>query len=776
MNEKKSLLIFLVFLALVAGGIVLLVVVQGLHESGEGDLELGSGRGEAAAPDHGGEGGSAGSHGGGEAGGFAPARENPDRPGGVVEPGGEGDVAVPGGAEEGPVAAPPGVKREGPPLEGEVTDWRARPVAGANITLYAEYGITMGPGFGFNEIVEKVGRPEVAAAETRTDEAGRFRFAAKDVPAGEYCLHAHRTGLALRVVHHVSVPAPKDAKELSVVLEKGGHCAGSVTDETGRRLEGARVVCLGEPPQAAMQSGRLDFDKAWTNTGSEGRFRFDDLPRKGGYILIAQKEGYAVAMKHEVDVPSEDHEIALSRGFSLEGKVTDARSGRPLAGAKVLAIGGRGGSIDQAVSDAEGRYRFANLAPGEYELMFSAEGFSAAHESVGGQIGETQVKDVQLSKGLRIAGKVTARDTGEPVAGAKVVAVGGDESAMFEGVKMVESGEDGSFVLEEVSVSPQFTGNPSEGRQDLVVQVFADKAGWVQATPPQIEVAPGLQTLERIEILMAPAPRVRGRVVDASGGPVAGVTVRAMTPGREDIRMFTGREDEKAVTGEDGRFQLDVVPGDSTILVAGKEGSAPEIKSLEEIGIDRELSGIEIRLVSGGSLAGKVLGPGGEPAPGERVQLTYLGRASEPGSVDPWTFLQIKEFNREIRCDENGAFRLSHLTSGTWRVSAFEGMETQTAKIVDGGGEASVVLQKRPPRPIAGVVVDADGAPVASANLYVYNPETDFSKQTTTSSDGSFRVEGLPPGTFQVYVWSEKGRGHAPEVEAGDIALRIVVE
>lgn len=55
---------------------------------------------------------------------------------------------------------------------------------------------------------------------------------------------------------------------------------------------------------------------------------------------------------------------------------------------------------------------------------------------------------------------------------------------------------------------------------------------------------------------------------------------------------------------------------------------------------------------------------------------------------------------------------------------------------------------------IVGTVVGTDGAPVAGANVTVRSNEQGFSNTTTTDNNGTFRVSGLPTGTYTVVVES----------------------
>lgn len=59
---------------------------------------------------------------------------------------------------------------------------------------------------------------------------------------------------------------------------------------------------------------------------------------------------------------------------NLYGAITDAETGAPLAGVKV-AISQPGVIIGERYTDSGGYYLFEGLAPGEYNVVFSKDGY-----------------------------------------------------------------------------------------------------------------------------------------------------------------------------------------------------------------------------------------------------------------------------------------------------------------------------------------------------------------------------------------------------------------
>jgi hypothetical protein len=129
-------------------------------------------------------------------------------------------------------------------------------------------------------------------------------------------------------------------------------------------------------------------------TGDDlGRFEAEEAPR--GEIVIESRAAPWISIRgiriesrkeREVEIP-----IGLGRG-SLAGLVTDAIF-RPIAGARLTLTWFQARSEIQstvyreAVSDAQGRFRFTGIAPGQAAFNAAARGFrdrSVRRELTGG--------------------------------------------------------------------------------------------------------------------------------------------------------------------------------------------------------------------------------------------------------------------------------------------------------------------------------------------------------------------------------------------------------
>ena len=99
-------------------------------------------------------------------------------------------------------------------------------------------------------------------------------------------------------------------------------------------------------------------------------------------------------------------------------------------------------------------------------------------------------------------------------------------------------------------------------------------------------------------------------------------------------------------------------------------------------------------------------------------------------------------------------------------VACGQGSDESTPSVVGGGG----------PGGIAGVVTDLDGAPVAGMRVGIVSGTADFPEiAPETDERGSYQINSVPPGTFEVGVHDRDGRRIGLEsvvVKSGETASR----
>ncbi len=247
-------------------------------------------------------------------------------------------------------------------------------------------------------------------AETITQDDGAYKI--ENITSGAYTLIFSAPGYQSFSVS-VAVedkPVVKDAylakgAEVQKAEVKAGSILGVVTDkEKGTPINGVNVV-LKETGQSIT-------------TDRSGSFRFDNL-KPGAYTLSFDAEGYLDYSEIVSLAEGQTYtmRVALSpvpkkKGANLLGKVSDAESGKGIAGAVVSVEG-----VTSATTDNEGIYRIENIPVGTYTVKVSAIDYQTYTEVIKLNEGDN-LKNFSLSPSV-IRGSliitVVGKDNKKPV-------------------------------------------------------------------------------------------------------------------------------------------------------------------------------------------------------------------------------------------------------------------------------------------------------------------------------------------------------------------------
>jgi carboxypeptidase family protein len=114
----------------------------------------------------------------------------------------------------------------------------------------------------------------------------------------------------------------------------------------------------------------------------------------------------------------------IQTGGAIEGTVTDATTGNPIAGARVQAVG----AVTRAASTrADGTYHIGGLPEGSYDMTVTAFGYAPGSATGVAVIdGQTTTQSFMLTAGPAhmVSGTVTNSGSGLPIAGATVTIQG----------------------------------------------------------------------------------------------------------------------------------------------------------------------------------------------------------------------------------------------------------------------------------------------------------------------------------------------------------------
>lgn len=198
------------------------------------------------------------------------------------------------------------------------------------------------------------------ASQAQTNNKGLFRF--PDVKTGIYSVQAVAPGYISRLPERISISPGGGPEGLTVRLNRPSAVSGSVKDERGNPVAGAKV--------SASWSM-----KPFAATAADGTFRLAGLA-PGTVFLNVRASGFARHQQSGIETTAGGEtggiSIALRPGGSIAGRVIHRESGKPLARVQVTVSGP---AYDSTRTDAAGRFQIDFLAPGSYSINVNKEGF-----------------------------------------------------------------------------------------------------------------------------------------------------------------------------------------------------------------------------------------------------------------------------------------------------------------------------------------------------------------------------------------------------------------
>ncbi len=510
----------------------------------------------------------------------------------------------------------------------------------------------------------------------------------------------------------------------------------------GRAVDGAVVAITGRSHGSSSGPGQRYEDALIVITDATGAWSAPSMP-PGAYVVTAS---VADLLPARVDVAlvagtaRTGVELLLEAGGTpVSGMVSDIGGGG-IAGAQVrfspAELGGRDDDPGYVtVTGDDGRYRL-RLADGSWRGSATHAEYTAATHSI--VLAEHPVTlDFTLTPGAVIRGQVLARDTREPVAGAKVIARGGHRGGArhrrdYEGATVTAA--DGTFTLRGVASG--------------TVSLEATARGHASGGPTVVELGIG-EELDGVELLVERAYTVAGFVVRAGapGEGVPGVEVSVGSQGGTQTAVAPS-------SGADGYFEITgLAPGSYMTSMTGG-GAMPTRGEIIEV-VDHDVTDVILTVDAGVTLRGRVE-PGAVATlalevPASLVRFGYLGWAASLVRGDS---------------DATGAFTLSNVPPGAFTLvaEARDGRVGTLRVVVSTTDQAGLVVPLEARGAIAGRVVDATGAAVAGVNVTAtsgarrttwWPPEAD-AHPTVTAPDGSFRIGGLEAGGFALVVEDEQ--------------------
>jgi hypothetical protein len=577
---------------------------------------------------------------------------------------------------------------------------------------------------------------------------------------------------------------------VDAVLPRSAVIRGTVTaEDTGAPLAGLQVTIydtVGSTVMILTTGSDGVFSSANGNRGiGAGVYRLafgteSATPYLGEFYnnraSLATADGVSVTTGQTLSV-----DVSLARTGSISGRVTAASSGAALAGVSVWVATPEGRAYASAETDASGVYRTTQPLPaGNYTVCFAANGYHSQcyndrpytsggpRDLVPLAVGQNVTGiDAVLRPAGTIRGRVTAADTGEPVAGAQVRLYPAEN--VVGGYHSLTTAADGTYTtlvaLQSrdyvVEVRPPVGLYASEFYRDsnspaaasritltdgvtVTADVTLDRGGVLAGRVTGADTGAGLAdvfvTISGLDTQFA--ERVR------SDGDGSYTTVRPLPAGRYIVRFEPLLSEYRS----NGEFGGGYVTGRSAAYLAEYSNDVRDVDDAAPVIVTSgATTTANAALARGGSISGRVSTTAGAPAANAIVDV--YDEAGELMAVG--------------YSDSTGAYGTPALPAGAYRLhyrpnvgmGIYSGDVTTLAAAqpitVRSGADTSGVNATLPvgSGSISGRVYAAEsGMWLRFATVRALDVSGLQTAQASVGENGTFQITGLPSGSYRLRV------------------------
>ena len=589
---------------------------------------------------------------------------------------------------------------------------------------------------------------ERVPASTRSDEEGHFRF--EWAPVGEpFNIQAVHPEYAVGDSRPLLMSAGEERRDIVIVLDAGATIMGTIRDEQGQPIAGARV---GAVDAMAIPQGTLT---AFSNVASifiarqaadsvqsdsQGRYVIPRLA-PGRYRVVASAEGYQYGISSDVELArdelAEGVNVVLRAGAMISGQVMGPdRAGLKNAYVAAIAPNLQQPEYDYTETDDGGHYQLKHLRPtSAYMLVAWADGY-------GWQLANfitppREEMDFILEPDATIRGRVIDAVTKAPIPEFRIQpapAGMGFDMYIILVAQLLEQG-----------VKPSYPVNDPDGRFEISRLAAGDYRltftadGYIAKS----EMVAGLQPNEiRGDLLieLTPGSGVEGVVVEAGeeGRPIPGARVTEGRPQDKWAAAMLEYKQNEAYTDQEGRFYIAGLPnGQNVSLFASAEGYVTDQVSAPVPVPEGET--VVLRLKPSASLSGQVVAaPDDHPVAGASVfpgQGGLLGRPENAAQTDP-----------------DGRFLLHNVAPGSVRLTVRHPEYPEHTTDYFSAGIDGIVdvgrIRLAAPGGVRGGVWGADSNPIEGAQIMLVIGSS--SHHTATDGAGLFTFPNVEPGIHQI--------------------------
>lgn len=447
----------------------------------------------------------------------------------------------------------------------------------------------------------------------------------------------------------------------------------------------------GPIPGATVVASRIS--PYWTHTATtDARGRAEVEVPAARFYVRAEAEGYAPRGVHLELAPRDVH-LKLTPAGRIAGWVVGA-DGRGLA-AHVSLDPGRALHVD---ADADGHFVFATVHPGRFRPYATARGLRGEADPIAVTPGSTH-EDLRIELLPTSAVLVDlAYEDGAPCPDPwlsvdrqpdhTVSAIVGAHDIIAYADEVAKNGEPPLHGLTQDDLRTPgralAIGLPA-GRYTLSTRCTTDEDG---IDRPELQLGRG--ELRRLAFRHPRTGRIEGKVTFAGGeSPRQGLVKAEGEAGASGLDVLD----------REGRFGLALAPGRYVLRAEATGAHEGESQPATVLVRPADVARVDLIVEPYAELRVKVEGPEGRPIRGAKVRA----------SGDKWAWKDT---------DAEGWARL-HLPPGRYEVGAKQGSGEANARVdlSAPGAELTLVIEQEEQPRCEGVVIDAEGRPVADARV-----------------------------------------------------------
>lgn len=510
-------------------------------------------------------------------------------------------------------------------------------------------------------------------------------FEVTGVAPGNFKLFAFHRDHTSGVTSDLTMPETGAVEGVVVTLPKGGGIQGIVHDRRGAPVGDELVIAFSPAafdPNSASAGGGLYQG----HSNKDGQYEITHVA-PGSYFLVATRGdeelnpmSFMGTMNFDlVTVPADEtvkFDLVDSSAGACKVFGVITYKGEPIGRGNLAAISYDtdnllGVEFKAAKMMDGGRYEFAGLAPGEYQLNLDNSGPQVRMMLDVPDQAELRV-DLALPEG-GLEGKVVDDATNQPIAACDVV-IRSTEKQEGQGLL-------GSFLSREGRASRDTTDDKglfsferlAGGEYEVTVRgpKRGDTKGkYAPADAVRVKIDDN-RTERDFVVRLQSSLSLKGEVVDARKQPIVGATVLvSLQKGGYDLL-------ERAKSDAAGRFEINGLSAGTYKATATIDGYADGTTNNIKIERNGKIVDTEIVMQKGALVSVRVYQSNGAPASGARAELKPLKGENTADPANAGKALQGL-FTGEGAADSSGHIDLGRYLPGEYRLDAQRGFSKAT--------------------------------------------------------------------------------------------------